>query len=485
MVPGSPVVLFFLAIIIVLLVLRFLSKTSFLQILVICWRSFEDRFFVHQLFKVPQFNENFQENQLYLKVSTYLSSLPAVEDSNFTNLFSGPKSNDIVLHLDVKQVIHDTFLGARISWSNERHEAHGCRALVLKLRKKDKRRILKTYLQHILSVVEEIEQKNKEIKLCMNLDNKPGENGRWRSVPLTHPATMDTVVIDGDLKNKVKADLEWFLKSKQYYQRLGRVWKRSYLLYGASGTGKSSFIAAMSRFLSFDVYDIDMSKVSDDSDLKMLLLQTTNRSLIVVEDVDRYLAEKSRTVTLSGMLNFMDGIISSCGEERLMVFTMNAKDKVDEAVLRPGRIDVHIHFPLCDFSAFKSLANNYLGVKEHKLFPQVEEILQGGSSLSPAEIGEIMISNRNSPTRALRSIITALQTRSEARRFNKAGQKLTENKSSSPSEDESSDAGSTVLCRESVHTVREFRKLYGLLRLGSRRKEESSDLGTIDKDGSR
>ncbi|KAM1067075.1 hypothetical protein FF1_022375 [Malus domestica] len=42
-----------------------------------------------------------------------------------------------------------------------------------------------------------------------------------------------------------------------------------------------------------------------------------------------------------------------------------------------GRIDVHIHFPLCDFSAFKSLASTYLGLKEHKLSPQVEEIFHG------------------------------------------------------------------------------------------------------------
>ena len=36
--------------------------------------------------------------------------------------------------------------------------------------------------------------------------------------------------MDAELKNKVKSDLDQFLKSKQYYHRLGRVWKRSYLL---------------------------------------------------------------------------------------------------------------------------------------------------------------------------------------------------------------------------------------------------------------
>ncbi|KAG6752636.1 hypothetical protein POTOM_042658 [Populus tomentosa] len=439
--------------------------------------------------QVPQFNDLFLENQLYHKVSTYLTSLPAIEDSDLTNLFSGSKANDIILHLDKNQVIHDSFLGARVHWSNEKYcEGNGKRTLVLKLRKKDKRMILRPYLQHILSVADQVEQKSKEIKLFMNLEKNPYENGRWRSVPFTHPATMDTMIMDGDLKNKVKADLELFLKSKHYYHRLGHVWKRSYLLYGASGTGKSSFIAAMARFLNFDVYDINISKVSGDSDLKMLLLQTTSRSMIVIEDFDRFLTEKSRDVSLSGVLNFMDGIVSCCGEERVMVFTMNCKDQIDQAVLRPGRVDVHIQFPLCNFSAFKSLANNYLGVKEHKLFSQVEEILQyGGSSLSPTEIGEIMISNRNSPTRALKSVISALQSQTNSgdlRGPSKVGQRMTGSRSARSSRDETGETGGVFSQESSVHAVREFKTLYGLWRMGSRRKESMDLSSSAEKEES-
>ncbi|BFG23563.1 hypothetical protein CerSpe_098370 [Prunus speciosa] len=473
---------FFLIFISLVLVLRFLSKTSLLQIFIKSWQSLIDRFHVYQFYKIPQFNENFQENQLYRKISLYLNSLPSIEDSDFTNLFSGSKSNDIFFQHDANHsVVHDTFFSAKVSWTNQKSsQPDGIRSFVLKINKSDKRRVFRQYFQHILTVADEVEQRNKEIKLYMNLST---ENERWRSVPFTHPATFDTVVMDAELKNKVRSDLENFLKSKQYYHRLGRVWKRSFLLYGPSGTGKTSFIAAMARFLSYDVYDIDMSKVYDDSDLKMLLLQTTSKSLIVVEDLDRFLMDKSRAVSLSGLLNFMDGIVSSCGEERVLVFTMNGKDQVDQLVMRPGRVDVHIQFPLCDFSAFKSMASTYLGVKEHKLFPQVEEIFQSGGSLSPAEIGEIMISNRSSPSRALKSVISALQTNAESvKGVNKVAQALT-NSSSGRSVDESGEPGA-VFCRESVHTVREFRKLYGLLRLGSRRKEEPLDSSSADKDGS-
>ncbi|KAJ4957312.1 hypothetical protein NE237_014095 [Protea cynaroides] len=474
----------------VFVVLRLLLRgTTLLYLLKKWWRSIDDRFHVYQFYKVPEYNQSFEENQLYRKISTYLSSLASIEESDFANLFAGQKSNDIVLYLDSNQTVHDTFLGARVSWKNEMRNdgTNNSRTFVLKIRKRDKRRILRPYLQHIHSVTEDIEQRRKEVKLYMKTetDDRYG-GGRWKSVPFTHPSTFDTVAMDSDLKNKVKSDLESFLKSKQYYHRLGRVWKRSYLLYGPSGTGKSSFVAAMAKFLCYDLYDVDLSKVSDDSDLKMLLLQTTSRSVIVVEDLDRFLDEKLTAVSLSGVLNFMDGIFSCCGEERIMVFTMTSTEHIDPAIMRPGRIDVHIHFPLCDFSAFKNLANSYLGLKDHKLFPQVEEIFQGGATLSPAEVGEIMIMNRNSPNRALKSVINALQTNVDVRRgcSGKQGQRFSES-ASGRSRDEPRDSisggGSGVICRESVHTVREFRKLYGLLRR-STRKSGTFNLSSGEKE---
>ena len=173
--------------------------------------------------------------------------------------------------------------------------------------------------------------------------------------------------MEEDLKNKVKSDLESFLKGKQYYHRLGRVWRRNFLLYGPSRTGKSSFVAAMANFLSYNVYNIDVSKVSKDSDLNSLLLGMASHSIIVIEDFDWFLMEKPRTENLSVIMKFMDGILNSCiTEERLMVFTMNSKEHllIDPAILRSGRINVHIHFPLCEFLRFKSL---YLSTQNYTI----------------------------------------------------------------------------------------------------------------------
>ncbi|XP_071723977.1 AAA-ATPase At2g46620-like, partial [Rutidosis leptorrhynchoides] len=198
----------------------------------------------------------------------------------------------------------------------------------------------KSILQHIHTVSDELEQRNRDLKLYINI---AGAGKSWKSVPFNHPSTFDTIAMEPDLKNKIKSDLESFLKAKQYYHRTGRAWKRSFLLYGPSGTGKSSFVAALANFLNYDLYDVDLFKVEDDSHLKLLLLQTSSKSVIVIEDLDRFLVEKSTAISLSGVLNFMDGILSSCcGEERIMVFTMNSKDRIEPGFLRPGRVDVHL-----------------------------------------------------------------------------------------------------------------------------------------------
>ncbi|KAI3711486.1 hypothetical protein L2E82_41603 [Cichorium intybus] len=471
----------------------FLYRTTLIYRLKKWGHWIEDQIHVHQSLKVPEFNGNNQENLFYRKVSTYLNSLSTIEDSDFTNIISGEKPNGIVLCLDDDQTIHDTFLGARVYWTNkvEKIEEKNLRkkTFLLKLKKKDKRRILQSYIQHIFRASEDIESRCKELKLYMNSETLSGDHGsigRWRSVRLSHPATLETVAMDSDLKKKVKSDLEAFLKSKQYYHRLGRVWKRSYLLYGPSGTGKSSFIAAMAKFLSYDVYDIDLLKIKDDSDLKMLLLQTTSKSLIVVEDLDRFISSNSKAVSLSGILNFMDGILnSSCGDEKLMVFTMNSKEKIDPAILRPGRIDVHLYFPLCNFNSFRTLANNCLGVKDHKLFPQVEEIFQTGATMSPAEMSELMISNRGSPGRALRSVITALQINVDARVAStstsvggKNGMRLHHDGVLAVEKSSSLAETSSVLVMDSscsVPVVKEFQKLYGLLRMKGSKKIGPSD----------
>ncbi|KDP45452.1 hypothetical protein JCGZ_09701 [Jatropha curcas] len=246
------------------------------------------------------------------------------------------------------------------------------------------------------------------------------------------------------LKEQIKNDLIKFTKGKDYYAKIGKAWKRGYLLYGPPGTGKSTMIAAMANFLNYDVYDLELTTVKDNSELRKLLIETTSKSIIVIEDIDCSLdltgprkpkkekeddekdknkdpvskkkkeleeeASKRSKVTLSGLLNFIDGIWSACGGERIIVFTTNYVEKLDPALIRRGRMDRHIEMSYCCFEAFKVLAKNYLDIDSHELFVKIEKLLEE-VKMTPADVAENLMpkSVDEDEETCLKNLIAALE----------------------------------------------------------------------------
>ncbi|KAE8680837.1 Detected protein of unknown function [Hibiscus syriacus] len=136
---------------------------------------------------------------------------------------------------------------------------------------------------------------------------------------------------------------------------------------------KSSLIAAMANYLKYDIYDLDLTDLQ-------------NRESETESDGN----QGDNQVTLSGLLNFIDGLWSCCGEERIIIFTTNHKERLDPALVRPGRMDMHIHMSYCNASIFKQLAFNYFGIGNDGVFEQIERMLEE-VNVSPAEVaGELM-----------------------------------------------------------------------------------------------
>ncbi|KAK7246642.1 hypothetical protein RIF29_41512 [Crotalaria pallida] len=108
----------------------------------------------------------------------------------------------------------------------------------------------------------------------------------WESLPFKHPSTFDTLAMDPEKKNQIMEDLQDFANDQGFYQKTGRAWKRGYLLYGSPGTGKSSMIAAMANYLGYDIYDLELMEVHHNSELRKLLMKTSSKSIIVIEDND-------------------------------------------------------------------------------------------------------------------------------------------------------------------------------------------------------
>lgn len=364
-------------------------------------------------------------NQIFHAANVYLGKKLSSSTSRL-KVNKPEKEKGLQLTADKNQELVDVFKGVKLKWvllsssrshrlvSNKKNNTGGMLKeeiwyFELSFHKKNKEMVLSSYLPYVLQKAKEIKEEKKTLKL-----HTVDYNGTdyWGSINLDHPASFDTMAMDLEMKKALMEDLEMFIRRKEFYRRVGKAWKRGYLLYGPPGTGKSSLVAAMANYLKFDVYDLDLREVQCNSDLRRLLIGTGNRSIIVIEDIDNSL--DSSQVTLSGLLNFIDGLWSSCGDERIIVFTTNHKDRLDPVLLRPGRMDMHLHMSYCTFSGLRTLAANYLQIQDHPLFEEIKRLLEKVQA-TPAEVaGELM--KKEDPDVALRGLIECLHNRTTAQR---------------------------------------------------------------------
>lgn len=115
-------------------------------------------------------------------------------------------------------------------------------------------------------------------------------------------------------------------------------------------------------------------------------------------------------ISLSGVLNFVDGLSSSCGGERIIIFTTNHKEHLDPALIRPGRMDKHIHLSYCGNGAFGILAKNYLDVENHPLIDEICGLLST-VQITPAEIAEKLLEFEDDADSALRGVLKEVKKR--------------------------------------------------------------------------
>ncbi|KAI5333046.1 hypothetical protein L3X38_023176 [Prunus dulcis] len=180
---------------------------------------------------------------------------------------------------------------------------------------------------------------------------------------------------------------------------------------------KSSLIAAIANHLNYDIYELELADVGSNSDLKWRLFAMPDQSILVIEDIDCTIMlqnretenEERRTrknqVTLSGLLNLIDGLWSCCTDERIIIFTTNRKEKLDPALVRPGRMDM-VHMSYCTISAFKQLVFNYHGLCHQQLFEQIEGLIKE-VKVTPAEVAREFMKSRDAQT-SLQGLISFL-----------------------------------------------------------------------------
>ncbi|XP_066393622.1 AAA-ATPase At3g28610-like [Miscanthus floridulus] len=382
----------------------------------------------------------------YEEVKAYLSGAACSQDARELRAEGAREGNGLVVSMRDGQDVADEFRGVSLWWSSvverdvqgQRKADRRFQRLTFHLRHRGV--VVDEYLPHVRRQGREIRFSNRRRRLYTNCKSRHSyinEYMSWSYIDFDHPTTFDTLAMDRAKKRDIMDDLDTFRNSREFYRRAGKPWKRGYLLYGPPGTGKSTMVAAMANYLDYDIYDVELTVVHTNSDLRRLIIETTSKSIIVIEDIDctldvtgdrassssrprrREADERERlprytTVTLSGLLNFIDGLWSACGGERIVVFTTNHVEKLDPALIRRGRMDMHIEMSYCRFEAFQTLAKNYLDVDDHELFGAVEDVLRE-EDLTPADVAECLMAARRAgsgePSACLAILIDELKKR--------------------------------------------------------------------------
>jgi hypothetical protein len=167
--------------------------------------------------------------------------------------------------------------------------------------------------------------------------------------------------------------LDYFKNHKEEYDRLGIPYALGMLFHGEPGTGKTSAIKAIARYTGRHIIVLSTRHIRNYNQLKECLVMKRvvdyaiphEKRLYVIEEIDCSHWEdivNSRkpkdttavskdpdkdkdtdfTITLGDLLELLDGIIELPG--RMIIFTTNHPERIDPALMRPGRVDINVCF---------------------------------------------------------------------------------------------------------------------------------------------
>jgi len=239
--------------------------------------------------------------------------------------------------------------------------------------------------------------------------------GGWYEVSRRPRGEVPGIVFDDGKLQWLITDARQFLSRRAWYRSLGIPFRRGYLLEGVHGSGKTSSVIAVAATLGMDVYALSLgAEAMDDEVLTNLLLFAPSNSIILFEDIDTVVPPreaksrgkgKPRGVTLSGLLNVLDGAVAA--EGRILFMTTNRVAELDSALIRPGRADVHL--------TFGCATPRQAGMLFEKFFPDRKDLVEAfervlvGKQLTMAEVQKFLVSNHSNPAAAVENWPAAVE----------------------------------------------------------------------------
>jgi len=159
---------------------------------------------------------------------------------------------------------------------------------------------------------------------------------------------LATVFVDEAIKQRLVERFTWFAGAEDWHAQRGIPWKLGIVLHGPPGTGKTSLIHALASDFGYNI-----KYVRSLHGIGAAFMAGGKNDLFVIEDIDTLSGSLNRDAVHGGdmhrsggelrsspmheILNAMDGMQTPDGLK--FIVTTNHLDRLDPAIVRPGRID--------------------------------------------------------------------------------------------------------------------------------------------------
>ncbi|PAQ15011.1 ATP-binding protein [Bacillaceae bacterium SAOS 7] len=229
--------------------------------------------------------------------------------------------------------------------------------------------------------------------------SKSMKNSLSKAKPLPSISLTDVGGLATEMKEEILQTLS-IIKNKERSQEIGIKPPKGILFYGPPGTGKTLLAQAIAKELNAHFFSASGSAFTElfvgvgASRVRSLFEQARKQkpAVIFIDEVDALAARRKAhggeeaERTLTELLVQLDG--GHANDDILFIAATNRKDMLDEAFLRPGRIDFSFLVPLPDTKGRREIID--IHVKDRKLSDSVhaslDHLAQSTSGFSGAEL---------------------------------------------------------------------------------------------------
>ncbi len=229
--------------------------------------------------------------------------------------------------------------------------------------------------------------------------------------------------------DELRERLNIFINHPEWYEERGIPHTLGVMLHGIPGAGKTSTIKAIAKDTGRHIFNLALRPYTTCKQLTNLFYDENvavtasdgssinyriplNKRIYVIEDIDCLTdvvldrtgnhskkQNHNEVLTLSYLLNLLDGVLETPG--RILVITSNFPERIDKALIRPGRIDVKVEFRRADRQFILDMLNHFYECS--KTLGDVPAVV--ADKFTPAEVMETMCMHFKDPDGALEALV--------------------------------------------------------------------------------